>query len=217
MKRLLLISLVIGFTLSIAACGTQANATVVSEVVESATVLETEIVADSDEAVVKDATVEQILLDDTYEDALSPRLLLALGILRLADTPAATTPEQAPELLMLWQALDNLTRSGTGADAEVNALLLQIEQTLTPEQVAAINTMQLTQMELQTWAVENGITIGSGTGTGQGTGQGMGQGANLTAEEKATRQALNGGAGNSENGLSTSITQLLITYLENLK
>jgi len=162
-----------------------------------------------------DATAEQIPLDDTYQDALSPRLLLALGTLKLADTPAAITPDQAPELLMLWQALDNLTRSGTGADAEVTALLLQIEQTLAPAQVAAINTMQLTQLELQTWAMENGLAIGTGTGTG--TGQGMGQGANLTAEEKATRQALNGGAGNSENGLSNSITQLLITYLENLK
>ena len=213
MKRLLFISLVLGITLSITACSSQANPTAASEVVGSAAALETEVVAVPNEAGEMDATAEQIPLDDTYQDALSPRLLLALGTLKLADTPAAITPGQAPELLMLWQALDNLTRSGTGADAEVTALLLQIEQTLAPAQVAAINSMQLTQLELQTWAVENGITIGSGTGTGQG----MGQGANLTAEEKATRQALNGGAGNSENGLSTSITQLLITYLENLK
>ena len=101
----------------------------------------------------------------------------------------------------------------------MNALLSQIELTLTAEQIASINAMKLTLVDLQTWAQANGITIGSGTGSEQGTGQGMGQGAGLSPEAKATKQAENGMTGNtpnSENGLSSVITETLITYLENI-
>ena len=151
-----------------------------------------------------------------YEGALSSRLLLAFGSLRLAETDNPITVEQAPQMLMLWQALDNLTQSGTSAEAEVNALMSQIEELFTSEQVSAINAMALTQTELQTWAQTNGITIGSGTGTGQG----MGQGSGLSPEAKATKQAENSLAGNTatgEGGLSSAVTEALISYLEGIK
>ena len=154
-------------------------------------------------------------LDLTYENALSTRLALALGILRLEETTAPVNAEQAPTLLMLWQGLVNLTNSGTSAEAEVTALLTQIESTLTPEQIQLINEMKLTQTDTQAWAQENGLTLGTGTGTGTGTGQG--QGSNLTAEEKATRQAANnptGDTANRENSLSVALTEALIEYLE---
>ncbi len=156
-----------------------------------------------------------ITLDASYENALSTRLALALGILKLEESDVPVTTEQAPVLLMLWQGLVNLTNSGTSAEAEVNALLAQIESTLTPEQIQLINQMKLTQTDTQAWAQENGLTIGTGTGTG--TGMGQGQGSNLTAEEKATRQAANnptGSTANRENSLSNMLTQALIEYLE---
>lgn len=159
-------------------------------------------------------------ITNDYEGALSTRLLVALGTLKLADTNNPITTEQAPQLLLLWQTLDNLTRSGTSAEAEVSALLAQIESTLTPEQIASINNMKLTQVELKAWAEANGITAGVGTGLDVGAGQGMGQGQNLTAEERATKQAENGMTGttsNRESGLSSAITAALITYLENIK
>ena len=155
-----------------------------------------------------------------YEGALSNRLLLAFGSLKLAESDNPITVEQAPQMLILWQAFDNLTRSGTSAEAEVEALISQIEQSFTSEQVLAINDMALTQVDLQTWAQENGITLGSGTGTGTGTGQGMGQGSGMTAEQKATKQAENsitGSTGSGEGGLSSAITEALITYLEGIK
>lgn len=155
-----------------------------------------------------------------YEGALSNRLLLAFGSLKLAETDNPITVEQAPQMLILWQAFDNLTRSGTSAEAEVEALISQIEQSFTSEQVLAINDMALTQVDIQTWAQENGITLGSGTGTGTGTGQGMGQGSGMTAEQKATKQAENnitGSTGSGEGGLSSAITEALITYLEGIK
>ena len=156
-----------------------------------------------------------ITLDTSYEDALSTRLVLALGILRLEETENPITAEQAPTLLMLWQGLVNLTNSGTSAEAEVTALLTQIESTLTPDQIQLINLMKLTQADTQAWAQEPGLTLGTGTGTG--TGQGQGQGSNLTDEEKATRQAANnpiGDSTNRENSLSNALTQALIEYLE---
>jgi len=162
--------------------------------------------------------VERITIDYGYENALSTRLMLAFGTLRLVETSTPITVEQAPEVLMLWQALDNLTNSGTSAEAEVNALLSQIELGLTNEQVAAINSMKLTQVDLQTWAKENGITVGSGTGLEQGSGQGQGSG--MSPEARATKQAENGMTGsttNNENGLSSVITAALITYLESIK
>jgi hypothetical protein len=88
---------------------------------------------------------------------------------------------------------------------------------MTSEQIAAINAMKLTQVDLQTWAKENGVTIGSGTGLEQGSGQGQGSG--MSPEARATKQAENGmtGTTNNENGLSSVITTALITYLENIK
>jgi hypothetical protein len=77
-------------------------------------------------------------LDTTYENALSTRLQLALGPLMLDGTSDAITPTQAAELLPLWQALQSLTASGTSATAETNAVLAQIEATLTPAQISAI-------------------------------------------------------------------------------
>jgi hypothetical protein len=155
-----------------------------------------------------------------YEGALSSRLLLAFGSLKLAESANPITVDQAPQMLMLWQALDNLTRSGTSAEAEVTALTSQIEGLFTPEQISAINAMALTQVDLQTWAQTNGITIGSGTGTGMGAGQGSGSGSGLSPEEKATKQAENNPTGTTstgEGGLSSAVTEALISYLEGIK
>lgn len=161
------------------------------------------------------APVERPVLDTTYENALAPRLLLSFGTLKLAETATPVTPTQAAEMEMLWQALQSMTQSGNSATAEVEALLAQIEQTFTPEQIAAINAMKLTQTELQAWAQANGIQIGTGEGAGSGQGQGQG----MSPEARATRQAANGktGAVAGENGLSAAITQALIAYLQSLK
>jgi hypothetical protein len=157
-------------------------------------------------------------LDVTYPEALPVRLQLTLGSLMLADTPNAITPVQAAELLPLWQALQSLTSSGTSATAETNAVLAQIEATMTSDQIAAIRALQLTSTTMQEWAAANGITLGSGEGTGTG-GQGGGQGQGMSAEARATRQAEEGKTpsetGNS-NGASAALTRALIAYLEGI-
>jgi len=160
------------------------------------------------------APVERPALDTTYENALAPRLLLSFGTLKLAETATPVSAEQAAQMLMLWQALDTMTKSGNSATAEVEALLAQIEQTLTAEQITAINAMKLTQTELQAWAQANGIQMGTGSGSG---GQGQGQG--MSPEARATRQAENGktGSDSGENGLSAAVTQALIAYLQSIQ
>jgi hypothetical protein len=147
-------------------------------------------------------------LDDTYVDALSIRSQLVLGTLKLEETDLAVTPAQATELVPLWQASRNLARSGTGATEEVNAVLEQIQAAMTPEQLAAIAELKLTRADNQVMAQELGLS----TGTGEGSGGGQGQGQNLSAEERATRQAEKAASGTV--GTSEALLDKLIEALE---
>lgn len=150
-------------------------------------------------------------LDMTYEGALAARNQLALGTLELDGASNAITPEQATTLLPLWQALLSTQKSGAAAQAEVSALLTQIESAMTVEQLAAIREMQLTQTDLQDWAAANGVTLGGSGGGQPGSGQG------LSPEARATRQAEEGRTpGTTGGGASTAMLDAVITYLESL-
>lgn len=146
-------------------------------------------------------------LDTSYEGALSARNQLALGTLQLDGTANAISAEQAKALLTLWQALRGTTQSGASSPTEMNALLAQIESTLTAEQLATIKAMKLTQTTFQQWAAANGLTTGTGGGQ-PGGGQG------LSPEARATRQASEGRTGQSGGGTSTAVISAVITYLE---
>lgn len=156
-------------------------------------------------------TYASATLDVDYTNALTVRNQLALGILNLEGTANEVTPTQAKSLLPLWQALRGTARSGAAATAEVDALLSQIEETLTPAQLEAISALRLTQDDLRAWAESQGITVG--TGAGAGAGGGMGAGRGLSPEERATRQAESSGSGNS-GGLSTALLDGVIAFLE---
>jgi hypothetical protein len=95
--------------------------------------------------------------DTSYADALTSFTLPALGIIKLDGTPQAITPEQAKTLLPLWQALRSSINAGGAGQAEVNALLAQIDAALTPEQVTAINALKLTKTEMREWGQANGL------------------------------------------------------------
>ena len=216
MKRIHYIVLVLIIASMLTACGSSDKKTESDTVIEATqSELSAPAVSRSDNS----AEAPQLTrFNYEYEGALSSRLLLAFGSLKLAESENPITVEQAPQMLMLWQALDNLTQSGISAEAEVEALTSQIEGLFTSEQVSAINDMALTQVDLQAWAQSNGITIGSGTSTGMGMGQGAGSG--LSPEEKATKQAENNPTGTTssgEGGLSSAVTEALISYLEGIK
>jgi hypothetical protein len=116
-------------------------------------------------------------------------------------------------MLPLWQALQNMTKTGNSAQAEVNALLAQIEAAFTPEQLTAIRDMKLTSADLQTWSAANGVAVGNGGGQpGQGGG-----GSGMSPEARATKQAAEGvTSGSGGNGVSTVMLDALITYLQGL-
>ena len=196
MKRILFLTLVL--SLALAACGTSAPAAS-----SSTTNTDTEAYVSPN-------------LDTSYENALSARLQLNLGSLKLAETNTPIMPEQAKVMLPLWQGLANMTRSGNSAQAEVNAILAQIEASFTQDQLSAIRDMKLTSADIQTWAAANNVTSGGG---GQpGAGQGQGGGSGMSAEARATQQAAEGvtSSSNGGNGVSTQMLNALIDYLQGL-
>lgn len=132
-------------------------------------------------------TYTSAVLGMSYDNALSVSNQLALGTMQLEETENAVTPQQARSLLPLWQAL----QGGVTAQAEVNAVLKQIEGTMTPQQLDVIAAMQLTDEDLQTWMQEHGMGVGPGGFPEAGGG--------MSDEERqsvwATRQAEAGGDG----------------------
>lgn len=82
------------------------------------------------------------------EHPLSEVMQLAAGIFKLEETDLAVSAGQASELLTLWQAYQSMSSSETTAQAELDALINQIKETLTPEQQQAIAQMQLTYQDM---------------------------------------------------------------------
>jgi hypothetical protein len=127
---------------------------------------------------------------------------LAIGTLKLEDTDLAVTAEEAKTLLPLWKAVKSLSSSDTTAAEELTALYQQIEDSMTDEQVQAIQDMQLTQDDINTLMQNLGIQFG-----GPGMNSDL---ANLSEDERATRIAefqsqnpglsTNGGPGNFPGG-----------------
>lgn len=117
-------------------------------------------------------------LDTSYDGALDASTQLVLGTIQLEGTENAVTPGQAAALLPLWQAL----RGGVTVQAEMTAVLKQIEGTMTSEQLGAIVAMQLTQEDLRAWMEEQGVGPGGGFPGADG-------GQEVSPELRATRQA----------------------------
>ena len=113
---------------------------------------------------------------------------LLVGTIKLQGTSNALDAKTAAALVPLWQAYAQLTSSNTAAQAEVDAVIGQIQSTMSPQQVQAITAMKLTQQDLFTTMSTMGLTNGFGangtpgfsgtprarTGTGGGGGGGGG-------------------------------------------
>ncbi|MCK4858788.1 MAG: hypothetical protein KAT58_12510 [candidate division Zixibacteria bacterium] len=154
-------------------------------------------------------------LNEDYPDALPIQTQLTLGILKLEETDLAVDTEQAAELLTLWQAIRSLSSSDITAEGEIEAIVNQILDTMSSEQLEAIAAMELTQEGILELTQELGIARGGdwtgegdprssapdgmvpGSGPGGGLGGGMGGGRfsegegnlDLDPEQIATLQA----------------------------
>lgn len=94
---------------------------------------------------------------DSTANALPVSTQLLIGTFKLEDTDLAVTPEQAKELIPLWQVLQNLSSSDTAAQEEIDALVEQIQETMTPEQMQAIQAMNLTREDMFAILQEQGF------------------------------------------------------------
>ncbi len=114
------------------------------------------------------------------EFELAPEMALMMGTVRLDETEYAIDAAQAAELLPLWKALRSLSESETAATAEAEALVNQIQETMTAEQMDAIAAMNLSMQDLA--AIQETLGIEGGSG-------GFGGGGEVDPELQATRQA----------------------------
>jgi hypothetical protein len=131
----------------------------------------------------------------TASTTLSQEGQFLVGTLKLENTSLAVTSEQANTLLPLWETLESLASSNTAASQEVDAVVSQIESSLSAQQVSGITTMKLTQQDLAALALD--------TGTSSTTAA-----SNNTAKTSAAQlQALTGdpGTGNPPGGMDAGM------------
>lgn len=198
----------------------------------------------SEEATPGTAETDTGLTEVTGENAMPIQTQLMLGTFLLEGTDLAVTSDQAPELLTLWKALQSLSTSDTAAEEEINAVIKQIQETLTPEQLDAIQDMELTQGNMATLMQELDLQPGEGfPGAGErfqgqdppegfpgggfpgggfpgggvpgGEGRGgQGFGEGLNPEQIATMQAMREERGGLRNRVSLFLINPLLELLE---
>jgi hypothetical protein len=95
-------------------------------------------------------------------DGLPIETQLAVGTLKLERSEQGITVEQAGELLVYWQVYKEISQSGTAAQAEIDGLIAQIEETMTAEQLQSITDMAITQQDV--FASMQGVTVASDSG-----------------------------------------------------
>ncbi len=110
-----------------------------------------------------------------YTDALPASTQLVFGSLQLKETDQAIDETLAAEILPLWQAYRALSNADTTAQAELDAVINQIQDTMQPEQIQAIAALQLTSEGAQALLQEQGVRFGRGFG-GDNTGDAAGGG-----------------------------------------
>jgi len=172
--------------------------------------------------------------------ALPATTQLIIGTIKLDGTAQAVTAEQAAELLPLWQTMQVLSSSDTAADQEKEALIAQIQETMTAAQMQAITDLNLSREDMMSIMQEQGMAMSKGSqnsssqsgnpsssggrvfGPGgggppdempmPGGGGGFtGQGQNLSQDQIATAQA---SRQNSENVVPPMLINAVIEYLQ---
>jgi hypothetical protein len=123
---------------------------------------------------------------------------LALGTLKLEGTSNAITAKQASDLLPLWQVYSSLITSDTAAQEEKDALAQQIQETMSADQIKAIDNLNLTQRDVFASMQQLGITTSSqvsANGTPQPGGGGFPGGGVFFGGDGGGARNFNGGGG----------------------
>jgi len=104
---------------------------------------------------------------------------LMIGTVKLDETDHAIDSEQAANLIPLWKALRSLANSDTTAEAEVDAVINQIQESMTEDQLKAIDEMGLNMQDMVSVFDLLGVESVSG-----------GRFGNITPEKQATMEAM---------------------------
>ncbi len=169
-------------------------------------------------------------LNTDYENALSIQMQLSIGTFKLEEGSIAADAEQAAELIPLWQVLKSLLESDTAAEEEIEALVSQIEETMTAEQIESIAAMELTREDMgavmQEYGLQpegregetppEGFTPGQGRGGSGVPGMGGGPGAGetgMTLEQIATAQAEREASGETGSRMNSRMSGVIIEGL----
>jgi len=88
---------------------------------------------------------------------------IAVGTLKLAGTGQDISVEQAKELVVYWQVYKELSQSQTAAQAEMDGLVAQIQETLSDDQMQAITDMKITQQDVLA-SMQGVMAASSGSG-----------------------------------------------------
>jgi hypothetical protein len=162
---------------------------------------------------------------------------LAIGTLKLEETEFVVTADQASDLLPLWQVFKTIGLSDTAAQAEIDAVVEQIRETMTDEQLKSIDEMEITSEDMFATMQQLGLTPqfnangtpqpggnfpgggfpGGGPGGGGGPGSFGGDGGQLSPDQIATAQARragNDGGNGFGNRLMTPLVEAVINLLE---
>jgi hypothetical protein len=96
----------------------------------------------------------------TGEIQLSTRLLL--GTFQLEDTGLAVDAAQASQLLPLWKAVKSLSNSDSTSSVEMEALYQQIQETMTADQLKAIEGFSIDADSMRSLMSDLGLEMGAG-------------------------------------------------------
>ena len=180
MKRL---SITLTFlALFLTACGAAAptepvvsaqDATAIAQLVSTQLAQQTESVPTQIPPVQAGTTASALNTD--YTDAVSVAEQLLTGTFMLADTNFSLTGEQKAQLIPLWTSLKEAVQN-SAAHEQTDAILQQIESTLTAEQVKAIADFKITRQSMMSVLQDKGVTMGGPQGNGNGGPNGSGGG-----------------------------------------
>ncbi len=116
---------------------------------------------------------------------------LALGTFKLDKTDYPIDATQAAQLLFLWKGMRDLSQGQSVANEEIQGLIKQIRETLTPEQRQAIEAMNLSYQDIAATSQEFGLDLG---GNGRQSGE-------FSPEAQATFQSARQSGGGFGGGI----------------
>ncbi len=109
------------------------------------------------------------------------RSQVGMGILMMEGTDLAVSADQAKSLLPLWKAVKSLSNDSSIPDAEITAIYRQMQESLSAEQIQAIQSLKWSNADLNTLVERYDIQMTSTGTTGKSSASQSQSGQNAGA------------------------------------